>query len=144
MRAFSRRLTRHEWQFAAGAAILVWCACAPPRPTPIDFSGEWAGTTSQGRPIAFTVSRDLRVTGVTVEFAFAGCSGTLTIPANALLLNTSGTASAVVTYAPNGAAGARTMINFLFPSMTHANGTVQFTDFAACGSADGTWTADKR
>jgi hypothetical protein len=144
MRAFSRPLTRYEWQFAAGAAILIWCACSPPRPTPIDFSGEWAGTTSQGRRITFTVSGDLRVTGVTIEFTFASCAGTLPIPANAVLLNPSGAATAVVTYAPNGAAGARTTINFLFPSMTRATGTVQFDDFATCGSANATWTADKQ
>ena len=145
MRRFKRRLIRLEWQFAAGMAILLWCACAPPvRPTPLDFSGTWSGTTSQGRPIGFTVSSDLRITAVTVDYAFGGCSGTLTIPTSASLLNTTGTASAVIAWTPNGPTGlSRTTVHFLFPSTTSANGTVDFQDYSTCGSSTATWTATK-
>jgi hypothetical protein len=137
-----RALTRVEWQLAAGLAILIWCACAPPaRPTPIDFSGAWAGTTSQGRPITFTVSADLRVTALTVGYAFDGCSATLNVPANVPLINTSGTASAVVTDAP-GPGSVAVVVRFLFPSAASANGTAQF-GVPGCGSATATWTASK-
>lgn len=144
MTVFRRSLTRLEWQFAAGMAILIWCACAPAsRPTPLNFNGDWAGTTSQGRAIRFSVV-DLRITAVTVEYAFSGCTGSVTAPASAPLQNPSGTASAVVTNAPNGPSGpSRTVVNFLFPSIASANGTVQFSDFPGCGSANATWTASK-
>src|SRR5688572_4678534 len=38
--------------------------------------GEWKGTTSQGRPITFTVSQDEKVTSITVGYEFNDCSGT--------------------------------------------------------------------
>jgi len=139
-----RPLTRAEWQIAAGVAILIWCACSPVRPAPIDFSGDWFGTTSQNRPIAFTVSGDLRITSVTIDYSFAGCSGPAQVAANAALLNPNGTASAVVTYTPNGLSSSRIVMNFSFPSPTHATGTAQFIDFQTCGSSNVTWTADKR
>ena len=144
MTGVRRTLTRLEWQFAAGMAILIWCACAPsPRPTPLNFNGDWSGTTSQGRAIRFTIA-NLQVTTVTVEYAFSGCTGSVTIPATAPLLNPGGTASAVVTHTPNGLSGpSRTVVNFLFPSITTANGTVQFADYPGCGSTNATWTAAK-
>jgi len=142
MKRYWRPLTRREWQFAAGMAILIWCACSPARPTPLNFNGDWSGTTSQGRPIRFSV-QDVRVIAVTVEYAFGGCAGSLTIPADAILQNTSGTADAVVTYTPNGPAGARTTVNFLFTSPTSAHGTAQFTNYPTCGDSNVTWTANK-
>ena len=145
MRRFRRPLTRLEWQFAAGLAILIWCACTPARPTPLNFSGDWSGTTSQNQPIGFTVSGDLRVTTVALGYAFAGCAGTLTIPADAALLNTTGTASAVVVYAPSGPTGAsRTTVRFLFPSIASASGTIDFADYPTCGTATASWTAGRR
>jgi len=145
MRWIQRPLTRLEWQFAAGMAILIWCACAPSRPTPLDFSGNWSGTTSQGRAIGFTVTPDLRVTGVTVEYAFGGCSATVDIPGAAPLFNTSATADAVISYVPSGLNGPnRIVVNFLFPSITNANGTIQFINVSTCGNANATWTATKR
>jgi hypothetical protein len=141
----TRRLTKTEWQLAGGLAVLVGCACAPSRPTPLDFSGEWAGTTSQARPIAFTVSPDLRITAVTVDYSFNGCAGSLTIPSNVALLNTAATADAVVSYAPNGPTGpSRTTVHFLFPSIASASGTLEFMDYSTCGSSNATWTANKR
>lgn len=146
MRPAIRPLTRLEWQIAAGLAILIWCACAPAtRPTPLDFAGRWSGTTSQGRTIAFTVSPDLRVTTLTLGYAFAGCAGTLDVTTDAPLFNTTGTADAVFTYAPNGPQGqSRTTVNFLFPSVAAANGTIRFRNDPTCGDSDATWTATKR
>ena len=144
MTPFSRPLTRLEWQFAAGLAILIWCACAPARPTPLNFSGDWSGTTSQNQPITFTVSGDLRVTTITLGYNFGGCSGTLTMPADAPLLNTTATASAAVIYTPQGATGpGRATVRFVFTSIASANGTIEFADFPTCGSATANWTATK-
>lgn len=140
-----RRLSRPQGTFAAGMAILLWCACSPAKPTPLNFSGDWAGTTSQSRALTFSVSADLRITAVTLDYAFGGCSGTVTIPADVPLLNTSGTAAAVVSHTPQGATGpSRTTVHFLFPSITSANGTAEFMDFSSCGSSNVTWTATKR
>src|SRR6266566_47373 len=102
---FARALTKAEWRFAGGMAILIGCACAPPRPTPLNFAGDWAGTTSQGRAITFTVSSDLIITRLSVDYAFGGCTGSLTVSPNVALLNTSGAAAAVVTYTATGPTG---------------------------------------
>ena len=40
--------------------------------------GEWRGTTSQGMPIALTVSADERVTTITLGYDFDGCAGSHT------------------------------------------------------------------
>jgi len=143
---FARKLTKAEWRFAGGMAILIGCACAPPpRPTPLDFSGDWAGTTSQGRPITFTVSSDLVITRLSIDYAFGACTGSVTVSPNVALLNTSAAAAAVVTYTGTGSTGSnRTVIHFLFPSFATANGTVDFSDFSTCGSSSATWTASKR
>jgi len=140
-----RPLTRSQWQLAAGLAILIWCACSPVRPAPLDFSGSWSGTTSQGRPIAFSVSPDLRITTLSIDYAFSTCSGTVTMSPSAALANPNGTASAVAVNAPNGLNGpSRTSVNFLFPSPTSASGTAQFFDYPDCGNSNATWTATKR
>ena len=141
-----RKLTRAEWQFAGGIAILIGCACAPgPRPTPINFSGDWGGTTSQARRMTFTVSPDLRITVLAIDYSFGGCSGSLTLSPNVPLTNTGGTAVAMVTYAPNGPSGpGRAVVNFVFPSAFSANGTVQFMEFPDCGGSNATWEANRR
>lgn len=143
-----RRWTKAEYQFAGGMAILIGCACAPAapaRPTPLDFSGEWTGSTSQTRPIAFTVSPDLRITSVALDFSFSGCAGSLSLPADVTLLNATGTAAAAFTHAPNGPTGSnRTTIHFLFPSIASALGTIEFSDYAGCGNATATFNASKR
>jgi hypothetical protein len=142
---FARALTKAEWRFAGGMAILIGCACAPPRPTPLDFAGDWAGTTSQGRAITFTVSSDLVITRLSVDYAFGECTGGFSLSPNVALLNTSGAAAAVVTYTTTGPTGPnRAVVRFLFPSFATANGTVDFADFSTCGSSTATWTAGKR
>jgi|SRR5215471_6624760 len=141
-----RPLTRAEFRLVSGLAILIWCACAPPPPppriAPRSFSGTWIGTTSQGRSIAFTVSRDQRITTVKFDYAFGGCLGSLTIPAGAPLLNTPGRAAATVTFPPDGQPGSfLVVVRFLFLSSGNANGTIEFTNDPVCGSGSATWTA---
>jgi|SRR5215471_7338000 len=142
---FRRRVTTSQWRFAGGMAILIGCACTPPatmRPTPVDFSGRWAGTTSQGKAITFTVSADLRITALSVDYAFDSCSGNVTLSPNAAVQNPNGNATAVVTDTPNGPGGAnRTIVNFLFASPVTATGTVQFIAFPGCASTNSPWTA---
>jgi hypothetical protein len=141
----TRRLTKQEWQFVGGMAVLIGCACSPARPTPLDFSGEWAGTTSQARPITFTVSPDLKVTRLSVDYAFETCSGNVSVSPNIALTNTTGTAAALVAYTPNGPTGPnRTTVRFLFPSIVSANGSAEFNGFAPCGNTIATWTAIRR
>jgi hypothetical protein len=141
----ARRLTKAEWQFAGGLAVLIGCACSPSRPAPLNFSGDWTGTTSQGRPIAFTVSADLTITRLSVDYAFGTCSGNVTVSPNVALTNTSGTAVALVAYAPNGPGGPnRAVVRFLFPSIAEASGSAEFSDIATCGNSTATWTATKR
>jgi len=139
-----RRLTRLEWRIAAGMAILLWCACAPPRPRmrPMPLSGTWSGTTSQGRAIRFIVTPYMRVTGVTVEYAFGGCSGTVDIPGDAPVTNASGTPGGVIRSGLSGPN--RIFVDFAFGSITHANGTIQFIDVPPCGHTYATWTATHR
>jgi hypothetical protein len=42
------------------------------------YDGQWNGTTSQGKSIAVIVSPDQKVTAITVEYNFNGCSGSKT------------------------------------------------------------------
>jgi hypothetical protein len=142
-----RPLTRSEWRLVTGLAILIGCMCAPPAPrlAPVKhFSGKWTGLTSHGRAIAFTVYSN-RITALTFDYACSGGSGSLSIPADVPLLNTTGrTAAAVVTLSSDGPSGpTRILVRFLFPSVKRANGTVEFTNDPACGSSDVTWTAKR-
>jgi hypothetical protein len=141
MRGVRRPLTRLEWQFAAGMAILIWCACAPPRTRPMPLSGAWSGTTSQGRAIRFTVTPYMRVTSVTVEYAFDGCSGTFDIPGEFPVVDISGRPGAVIRQVPS---GNRIVVNFLFPSIRNATGAIQFMDVPTCANTYATWTATHR
>src|SRR5688572_3634048 len=53
-------------------ALILQSACV--RPPMLGFSslsvGEWEGTTSQGKPITFTVSPDEKVTSIIVGYGF--------------------------------------------------------------------------
>lgn len=142
-----RPLTRSEWQLVTGLAILIWCACAPPPPPrlapPKKFSGQWTGRTSQGGAIAFTVTAN-RITALRFDYACAGGSGDLTLPAGVPLLSTPGTTFATVAFSSNGPPGpTRIIVRFSFPSARNANGTVEFTNDGACGNSRATWTATR-
>ena len=143
-----RLLAWPGWRIVTGLAILIWCACAPPPPPrriapPRNFSGNWAGRTSEGRAIAFTVAAN-RITAVAVDYACGGGPITLTLPADVRLFNTSGQAIATVLLSSDGPSGpARVVVRFLFPSGNSARGTVEFTNHAACGNSEMTWTATR-
>ena len=146
-----RRLTPAQWRFYGGMAILIGCACAPatsgptPRPTPLNYSGNWSGRTAQGGAITFTISSDQRITALAVDFNFAGCSGTVTIAPNSIVFTTAGFADALVVNTPNGPSGpSRTVTQLSFPTAATANGTLDFIDFPTCGTSTTTWTASKR
>ena len=80
-----RSATRRTPTLALCLAVLastVWGACGgPASPSATNQSlttGQWSGTTSQGMPIAFSVSQDEKVTTITVGYRFNSCSGTQT------------------------------------------------------------------
>jgi hypothetical protein len=118
--------------------------------------GEWEGTTSQGRRIAFTVSRDEKVTSIKLGYDFNRCSGTrdfieLNIPTTANLTCIPGpcpsTAASYRSFAfSDGTAGAGpyTQINGVFLPRNQAKGQAIFSDYKDCGSATVQWTATRR
>jgi hypothetical protein len=120
-------------------------------------AGEWSGTTSQGMPIAFTVSSDETVTAITIGYDFNECSGSsaysdLNVPTAPQVTCIPGPCSGVVTsYRAfaylNGSFGSGpvTQINGLFLPGNQARGQVTFTDYPSCGTAPpAEWTARKR
>src|SRR5438552_11875672 len=77
------RSQRHMRALGIRWSITVVCAVAaacygPTTATPTGYAGEWAGTTAQGRPIAFMISPSEAVTSITVGHDFNGCSGSQT------------------------------------------------------------------
>jgi hypothetical protein len=141
---------------AALAYISLMAACShlplagvpvPLTRTPSLSAGEWVGTTSQGQPIAFTVSADERVTAITVGYDFNGCSGSkifadLSVPAAPQVTCIPGPCSGVVkSYRAFGytngsvGSGAVTQINGLFLPGNEARGQATFADYPSCGSA---------
>lgn len=119
--------------------------------------GEWSGTTSQGMPIAFTVSSDETVTTITVGYAFNGCSGSHTFldlnvrTAPDLTCIPGPCSGALASYRAFGyldgsiGAGPVTQINGLFLPGNQARGQAVFSEYPACGTAPPVeWTATKR
>jgi hypothetical protein len=51
---------------------------APVAPTPSGLRGDWIGTTDQGQQITLSISSDLRITSMTIDYLFPDCSGSLT------------------------------------------------------------------
>jgi hypothetical protein len=143
-----------------GVVTIAWCAllsaCGSTTPTSATLDGQWSGTTSQGAPIAFTVSSDQRVTAITVGYSFNGCSGMQTF--SDLSLETAPMVTCIpgpcpppvssyraFNYSAGRLAGPTTTINGLFTLMTRAEGQVAFRDYPDCGTAIGIgWTANKR
>jgi hypothetical protein len=82
---YSSPLLLSHMKTAGHCLVILWCALAdacnsPNSPTSEGYAGQWSGTTGQGRPIAFTISRDETVTTISVGHDFDGCSGTETFP----------------------------------------------------------------
>jgi len=117
---------------------------------PARYDGEWSGTTSQGRPITFTVSADQKVTALTVGYNFNGCSGANTFSNLNLDIGNppSPTAPSLgpsFGYGSGPPDGANfTQVLGSFTSSTTATGSVVFGAYAGCGTAFGAWNASKR
>ncbi|HET7131985.1 MAG TPA: hypothetical protein VFJ95_07035 [Gammaproteobacteria bacterium] len=152
--------------YAACACLFFAAACShlplPGVPLPLARPaslavGEWAGTTSQGQPIAFTVSEDERVTAITVGYDFNGCAGSkifadISVPAAPQVTCIPGPCSGVVSSYrafghTNGAVGSGpvTQVNGLFLPGNEARGQVTFADYPSCGvTPPAEWTARRR
>jgi len=118
----------------------------PTTPTESRFTGAWAGTTFQGRPIAFTVSAEQRITSITVDYAMNGCTGSKTLSDLTVSIGQPGSLMGPLvdfTVGPPGGPDT-TALHFLFTSDTTANGTVAFINYTGCGNGGGTWSAVKR
>jgi hypothetical protein len=115
---------------------------------PARYDGQWKGTTSQGRPITFTVSSAQKVTAITVGYSFNGCSGSNTFSNLNLDIGVTpnpatspGSGFGFGSGSPEGSN--YTQVYGSFRSNTTASGTVIFGDFAGCGNAIGIWTATR-
>jgi hypothetical protein len=115
---------------------------------PARYDGQWKGTTSQGRPIAFTVSPAQKVTAITVGYSFNGCSGSNTF--SNLNLDIGVTPNPATSLGPGFGFGSGspegsnyTQVYGSFRSNTTASGTVIFGDFTGCGNAIAGWTATR-
>src|SRR5712692_10952478 len=111
--------------------VISACGSGPTTPAGGSYAGQWSGTTSQGKPIAFTVSSDQKVTAITVGYSFNGCSGVQTY--SNLNLDTApnvacipGPCSPVVSsyrafsYSAGSGDGSLTVVNGGFPSTNMA------------------------
>jgi hypothetical protein len=112
------------------------------------YDGQWKGTTSQGRPITFTVSLDQKVTAITVGYSFNACSGLNTF--SNLNLDIGVTPNPATSLGPGFGFGSGapdgqnyTQVYGSFSSNTTATGTVIFGDYPGCGNAIGIWTATR-
>jgi hypothetical protein len=146
------------------AALILQCACVRPMlPSSLPMPGlsslsvgEWEGTTSQGRTIAFTVSRDEKVTSIALGYDFNDCSGTrefleLNVPTAPDVTCIPGPCPRTATsYRAFGfsdgtvAAGPYTQVNGVFLPRNQAKGQAIFSNYADCGSATVEWTATRR
>jgi hypothetical protein len=134
-------------------ALVSACGSSPTTPSPggpPSYEGQWSGTTSQGRPITFTVSPDQKVTAISVGYNFNGCSG----------VNTFSNLTLDIGYPPNPAAPTLgpgfgygsgppdgpnyTQVYGSFTSNTTATGSVIFGGYPGCGNSGGIWTATRR
>ena len=153
----SRRTAVYLLTLAAAVAGACSGPAGPAAAPSLAGPGEWTGTTSQGRPIAFTVSPDETVTSLSIGYSFNGCAGTqtisnLSIPTKPDVVCVPGPCSGTVAsyrafgYADRGAdAGPRIAVNGVFLPGNRAEGQAGFFDYPGCGTAAGvTWTAIRR
>ena len=157
--AAGRRRVKPGARFVAVVSWVLMSACGSNNSTPLTpspgetlrYDGQWSGTTSQGKPITFTVSSDQKVTAITVEYNFGGCSGLHTFPGLNLEIAYPPFRTTPLTPGPGFGYGSGspespnyTQIAGWFTSTTVANGTVAFGGYPGCGNAVGIWTAGKR
>lgn len=158
LRAAAWRIAKHGLRFTTVVCFALLSACGgsestPTTPSPgetLRYDGQWSGTTSQGRPITFTVASDQKVTAITVGYGFSGCSGVNTFSGLSLDIGyppvqtpmTPGPGFGYGSGSPE--AANYTQVSGYFTSSTMANGTVVFGGYPGCGNALGIWTATKR
>ena len=153
---------RSQLKCATASLLLGACAaCGSGELTPVSpttqsgYAGEWRGTTSQGEAIGFVVSRDSKVTAITVTYRLNACAGTTNAVGLALDI-------AVPTRPPENPGGgpfdnpgftylsAPTMgpnfysVTGAFASHESAVGVIGFSDFMGCGTAIATWNARRQ
>lgn len=123
-------------------------AClAPTLPAQAQLDGSWSGTTTQNRPISFTVSNGA-VTSVSVSGTVTGAGCTETFTTTFSTSRTISNNSFTVTLTP-GTSRTSFVLTGNFTSTSAANGTLSFTlssftgvpSCAGCGST--TWTATR-
>jgi len=140
-------------------AVLSACGTGAPT-TPSsggpNLAGQWGGTTSQGTPIAFTISPDQKVTELSVGYSFNGCSGSQTF--TGLNLDTAPNVTCIPAPCPGSVSSYRafgyssgridepaTSVNGLFLSSSTAQGLAGFANYPGCGTALSVpWSAAKR
>jgi hypothetical protein len=154
-----RQVAAAAWStllLALGACVPPGAPLLVPRSPAVRTTGEWLGTTSQGQPIAFSVSQDERVTTLSIGYAFKDCAGTRRFPEisvptapNVVCMN-GPCGRGVSTYrafsVADGAAppAAHTQVNGVFLPGDAAQGQASFSDYEGCGSATVTWRATRR
>ncbi len=119
--------------------------------------GEWSGTTSQGMPIAITVSPNETVTTIAVGYDFNGCTGShifsdLVVPTNPDVTCIPGPCPSTAesyrafSYVDGSfASGPVTQVNGVFLPGNEARGQVNFHNYPVCGTAAAVeWTATRR
>jgi hypothetical protein len=139
----------------AVCVVLGGCKDSPTTPTPppgglAGYAGEWGGTTSQGRPLSFTVSADQKVTAITVDYNFNGCAGVKTFSNLSLDIARPTNPNAPVagpgfgygTGPPEGGDFTQ-VVGFFAPNGT-VTGSVVFVEYGSCGNAVAIWTATRR
>jgi hypothetical protein len=143
--------------FVLAIVCAITCACGGDSPTgpsaAAGYNGQWSGTTSQGRPVEFTVSSN-HVTAVTVGYGFGGCSGSKTFAnLNVEVFDVSGPGpggqttpnlSKAFAYGSGAPDGSSVQIQGFFRSNSTADGGVVFAEYPGCGDGFGFWTATKR
>jgi hypothetical protein len=154
---------RYGW-LCLSVALLLQSACLRPMlpsPAPMlaDSSlsvGKWEGTTSQGKPITFTVSPDEKVTSIILGYEFNDCSGTreffeLKVPTAPDLTCMPGPCPrTAMSYRAFGfsdgevAGEPYTQVNGVFLPRNQAKGQAVFRDYPNCGTATVQWTATRR
>src|SRR5262245_17025055 len=147
--------SRLRFSAIALCALMSACQSSPTTPASNGYSGEWSGTTAQGRPLTFTISSDERVTTITIGHDFNGCTGVQTFLNLSLAIAPNVTcipgpcppgvsSYRAINYGSDRIEGRLTSINGVFLTTSRVEGTVNF-DFPGCGNVVGLpWSAVKR
>jgi hypothetical protein len=141
----------------SAVCALGWACHNPASPASTGYAGQWNGTTNQGSAVSFTVTPGDVVTTITVGHNFNGCSGSETFPNLDISISPTvvcipGPCSAALSSvrefgytSGNFVQGATVDVSGLFLSTTRVEGTLNFRNYADCGTVVGVgWSATKR